>query len=228
MRANAFGSADDKENELSKQIDAAVEAIERKLREKLSRPSTPPGNGTMKSKLPLDAIAIIVSIAAVLFTGLQWLEARHQRQLNAQANIGIDIDTDLTQRRLGISIHNAGPGVASLRSIAYYVDHKAVNDSEFDDALTAAHLNPEHEVGLILDPNEPLAVGETIWLIDYRARGKDEKARALDFIENHLAIGITHCSLDGPCKTECSTAGACQPAAVNNPPPAASLTPRKK
>jgi hypothetical protein len=166
----------------------------------------------MKSKLRLGVIAIIVSVAASLFTGLQWWEARHQRQLNAQANIGIDIDTDLTQRRLGISIHNAGPGVASLRSIAYYVDHKAVNDSEFDDALIAAHLIPDHEVGLILDPNEPLAVGETDWLFDYRARGKDEKARALEFIENHLSIGISYCSLDGQCKAECSIAGACAPA----------------
>jgi hypothetical protein len=176
----------------------------------------------MKSKPRWDVIAIIVSIAAAVFTGLQWLEARHQRQLNAQANIGIDIDTDFTQRRLGISIHNAGPGVASIRSIAYYVDHKVVNDSEFDDALTAAHLIPDREVGLILDPGEPLAVGETNWLFDYRARGKDEKARAEEFIENHLAIGVTYCSLDGQCKTECSTAGACQPAAVRNPPPAAS------
>jgi hypothetical protein len=161
-------------------------------------------------------IAIGVSIVAVAIAGWaalvansQLSESRYQRELAFHSSIGFDIDTDLTQRRLGISVHNVGPGVAILHSITYFVDRRPVNDDEFEAALTAAHLDPSREVGNIFDPDEPLAVGATDWLIDYRAKSKDEKARATDFIENHLSIGIFYCSLDRQCKTECSSVGGC-------------------
>jgi hypothetical protein len=140
----------------------------------------------MNSKLRLDVIAIIISIiaavfagGATVFAGLQWLEARQQRLLTFQASIGFEIDTDLTQRRLGIAIHNVGPGIASLRSVTYYMDHKAVNDSEFDDALTAVRLDPDREVGLILEPGEPLAVGQISWLFDLILTAKVARAGAI-------------------------------------------------
>ena len=171
---------------------------------------------TMKSKLRFDVIAIVVSIIAIAIAAWaaviaksQLSESRYQRELAFHSTIGFEINTDLTQRRLGISIQNVGPGVAILRSITYYVDRRPVNDDEFEAALTAAHLDPSREVGDLFDPDEPLAVGQTIWLIDYRGRSKDEKVRATDFIANHLSVGIYHCSLDQQCKTECSAPGGC-------------------
>jgi hypothetical protein len=164
----------------------------------------------MNSKLRLDVIAIVVALAAAVFSGLQWAESRRVRELSFHASVGFNIDADVTERRLGIAINNVGPGVALFRSISYYVDRmEVVGDTPFNEALNTAHLNPEHEVGLLLDPGEPMAVGETIWLIDYRGKNKDEKSHARDFVEHHLAIRITYCSLDGQCKTECSTDGSC-------------------
>jgi hypothetical protein len=84
--------------------------------------------------MPTDRVAIaafVISIVATVFaglaaafTGLQWREARQQRQQQFDSTLVFDIDTELSQRRAGIAIRNVGPGIARLSSVTYYMDGK--------------------------------------------------------------------------------------------------------
>jgi hypothetical protein len=155
-----------------------------------------------------DWVPLAVSLAAAAFTALQWLEARHETQLSHAALVGFEIDTDPTERRLGVSLRNAGPGVATVRSVRYFVDRQPIDD--IDAAVEKAKLIPNHEFDIELDAEDPVSVGETVWLIDYRPKSKDEKQRAIDFIEKHLSVGVEYCSAEGKCSRICSTKDWCQ------------------
>jgi hypothetical protein len=171
-----------------------------------------------------DWAPLAISLAAAGFTGLQWFEARHQTQLANVSSIGFDIDTDPTERRLGISVRNAGPGIATVRSVSYYVDRKRIED--INAALEKAQLLADHEVGIDMESGEPLAAGETVWVLDYRPKRNDEKQRAMDFIEKHFSVGVEYCAANGQCSRTCSTVDQCQftGAAVPTAPAAKHLT----
>jgi hypothetical protein len=149
-----------------------------------------------------SATALVISLHALKMSGLQLEESRRQTQLQNQASLSFDIDTDISERRLGIAVTNIGPGVATIRSVVYSVDRKPVK--EINDALTAAHLDPDLERGLDFRPGDPMGVGLTTWLIDYRSKKQDDRDRATEFIENHLAVAIEYCSANNQCKTVCS------------------------
>jgi hypothetical protein len=166
------------------------------------------GGTGMSRESVLSWLAIIVSVAAAAFTGLQWIEARHQTQLANEASIGFDINTEPTQRRLGVSIRNVGPGVLTIRSITYYVDHKIVTD--INDAVEKAQLDPDNDHGIDLEAGDPMAVGDKVWVLDYRTKRKEEIKRAADFIENHFSVGVDYCSANGKCRFTCSNDGSCQ------------------
>lgn len=153
-------------------------------------------------------VPLLVSLVATAFTGLQWLEARHQTQLTNAASIGFDIDTDPTERRLGISIRNAGSGIAIVRSVSYYVDRKPIGD--INAALEKAQLVPDHESGIDMESGDPLAAGEVVWVLDYRPKHNDEKQRVTDFIEKHFTVGVEYCAANGQCTRTCSTLNWCQ------------------
>jgi hypothetical protein len=155
-----------------------------------------------------DWVPLAVSLAAVAFTALQWLEARHETRLSHAALISFEIDTDPTERRLGVSLRNAGPGVATVRSVRYFVDRQPIDD--IDTALEKAKLIADHEFDIELDAEDPVSVGETVWLIDYRPKSEDEKQRAIDFIEKHLSVGVEYCPAEGKCSRICSTENWCQ------------------
>jgi hypothetical protein len=160
----------------------------------------------MKSGI-LNWGALTVALAAAAFSALQWHEARVQTMLSSTASIGFDIDTDPTERRLGVEIRNSGPGVATVRSIEYFVDSKQITD--INDALQKAQLIPEHELGVDLESGDPIGTGDLVWVLDYRPRDTDERERAIDFIESHFAVKLIYCSLNGECRAECSEQGRC-------------------
>jgi hypothetical protein len=63
-------------------------------------------------------------------------------------------------------------------------------------------------------PEDTLGIGEKEWLLAYRKarRAKpDQKTVEIfsNFIDEHLAVEVSFCSIWGDCWTKCSTRGRC-------------------
>ncbi len=156
----------------------------------------------------IDWIALIVSVLAATFSGLQWFEARQQRQLQFAATLVFDIETELvTRRRAGIAVRNVGPGIARIRSVTYYLDGKELDDPL--DGLAQAKLDPDRDEGVVLGLGDSMAAGEIDWLMRYPIRHRDEEKRATDLVENRLQIAVDYCSAGGNCARACSVLGGC-------------------
>jgi hypothetical protein len=155
--------------------------------------------------------ALVISILAAIFTGLQWREARQQRQQQFDSTLVFDVDTELPQHMAGIAIRNVGPGIARVSSVTYYMDGKVQEDP--GDALTQEKLDPNRDEGVALDRGDSMAAGEIDWLVRYPIRRRDEEERATDLFEEHLAIAVEYCAASGNCTTLCSLPGRCPMAA---------------
>jgi hypothetical protein len=83
---------------------------------------------------PVASIGIV--LAAAVFSGLQWLDARDQAFLTTKPHVDFDTEDDSDQPIVGIAIMNAGPGPALIKSVSFYVDRKPVADADEWDALT--------------------------------------------------------------------------------------------
>ena len=62
--------------------------------------------------LRADWTALIISFIAAGFTGLQWYEAREQRELQSIASLSFDIDTQESKHHYGIgseTLHQESP-----------------------------------------------------------------------------------------------------------------------
>jgi hypothetical protein len=152
-----------------------------------------------------NVISLFVSFAAAAFTGLQWWEARAQRQLASEATVGLDVNTSPSAHHFGIAVRNAGPGVAHIRSVKFYMDGHLLDD--VDDAINRAELNSERAVQLELT-GDVMGPGEINRLVDYHA-SKSEEDRAETFFLSHLSAAVEYCSADGRCATECSITNQC-------------------
>jgi hypothetical protein len=161
----------------------------------------------MAGKVRVDWIALVVSIAAVGFSGLQWYETKKGTQLANSAALGFEIDTQLEKNRYGIGVRNAGPGVARIRAVAFYVDRKKVDD--LVDVMEAAGLDSQRDYGVELDVGDALAPGDTNWFVNYRPRNKQDGDKAETFIEDHLQVAVDYCTANGECSRMCSQAGGC-------------------
>jgi hypothetical protein len=162
------------------------------------------------------AAAIFISLAAAVFSGLQWLATRDQVFLATKPHVDFDIKYDSDEPMVGIAITNAGPGPAGIKAITFYVDRKPVADAD-DMGRTYAKL-PQAELDYqIMEPGDTLAVGEKVWLISYRKpRGgkvnQASKAAFGDFLDKSAAIEIEFCSVirETECWTKCSDKGRCR------------------
>jgi hypothetical protein len=76
------------------------------------------------------AAAIFISLAAAVFSGLQWLSMRDQVFLTTKPHVDFDIEDDSDEPMVGIVITNAGPGPAGIKAITFYVDRKPVADAD--------------------------------------------------------------------------------------------------
>jgi hypothetical protein len=163
-----------------------------------------------------SAVAIVVSLAAATFSGLQWREAREQNFLSTRPHVDFDTEDDPDEPMVGIAIMNAGPGPALIKSVSFFVDRKPVADAD-EMGLTYAKLSAAELDYQIMEPGDTLAVGEKVWLIDYRKpRGgnvnQKNKSAFADFIEKNAAIEIEFCSVirETECWTKCSDKGRCR------------------
>jgi hypothetical protein len=166
---------------------------------------------TKTTRMDLVAIAIsvvgmLISIAAVAFSRLQWLETRALRLSETDVSISFDVDADPSDRNLGVALRNVGPGVAHIQSVKYYVDRKLVGDVA--EAIESAKLDSSRYYETEFTDNV-MAAGQVTTLVNYKTRGDEDANRAADFFGEHLDIGVEYCSADRRCHTDCSTPGAC-------------------
>jgi hypothetical protein len=161
------------------------------------------------------AVAILISLAAAVFSGLQWLAMRDQVFVTTKPHVDFDIEDDSDEPVVGIAIINAGPGPAAIKAITFYVDRKPVADAD-EMGRTYAKLPAAELDYQIMEPGDTLAVGEKIWLISYRKPrgGKVNQATKTafgDFLDKSAAIEIKFCSVirETECWTKCSDKGRC-------------------
>jgi hypothetical protein len=120
-------------------------------------------------------------------------------------NVSFAINTQVPKRRVGIGVENAGPGVARIKSVAYYVDGKRTDDieSELD------KLGIDHDEGETLDASDVLGPGTSRWLIDYPVKNREELERFARLVDTRIRIAIEYCSATRDCERKCSTENAC-------------------
>ena len=155
--------------------------------------------------------AIVISLAAALFTGLQWRETHNQLALAMKPAVDFDTEDDPDDPPVGIAIANSGPGPAIIRSISYYVDRKQVKGPE--EAAQTAKLDVDRLSTFEFDEGDTLAVGEKEWLFRYRKTSKPDEAQAqrfAEFVGKRLGIEAEFCSVLGDCWIKCSTRGRCE------------------
>jgi hypothetical protein len=156
-------------------------------------------------------LSIVIATLAAIFTGGLWWETHQDvttKPLLVRPSVYFTLQDDDGDKRIGLTVGNSGPGIAVMKSVVYYVDRKPMADG--DVALSAGQLDPKHDHGTDLEPDDSMGVGETVWLLEYRAKDKKERERFLDFINDHLAVKVRYCSIAGDqCQDKCSTKGWC-------------------
>ena len=167
----------------------------------------------MSSKIPLDVIAISVAVlsavfagAAAVFAGLQWSDARELGRLSNEATVVVDVDSEPGRSKRGIIVRNAGPGIAHIKTVRYYVDGRLLTDINipFDRfaGLDSSRLEEIEINGDAMSPNER----QQILRFD---ASKSEQVRAKEFFENRLNVTVAYCAAGGRCETVCSDRAHC-------------------
>ena len=157
--------------------------------------------------LRVDWIALAVAIAAATFSGLQWFQMRSSRQPGFDTTLSFDVDTLAAKHRLGIGVRNAGPGVAHIQEVTYYLDGNPVE--EIADTLEDIGLDSDRDNGIDLGPGDFIAPHDVIWLIDYGPRGRDEEHRVTDLFERRLQVAVEYCDANDVCRRICSKSKGC-------------------
>jgi hypothetical protein len=156
-------------------------------------------------------VPIVISLAAALFSGLQWREAHNQLALSMKPAVDFDTEDDPDDLPVGIAITNSGPGPAVIKSITYFVDRKPVKGPE--EAAQSGKLDVDELSAFEFDEGDTLAVGQKEWLFRYRKTSKPDERQAQrysDFVGTHLGIEAEFCSVLGDCWVKCSTRGRCE------------------
>jgi hypothetical protein len=163
--------------------------------------------------LAISLLSAIFAGLAAYFTGQQWQEAHTQVLLAVKPSVDFFVASDPDDQPVGIAIENAGPGLAIVKSIIFYVDRKPVANAD-EVWKSYAKLTESELEYTVVDPDDALAVGKETWLIQFRRQRAGKPAtkdieRFADFIDQNLAIEVRFCSIKGDCWTKCSDAGRC-------------------
>lgn len=160
----------------------------------------------------LSLAAILISLLAIAISILQYRDTHAQLLLSMKPSVQFMNDDDPDELPVGISIDNAGPGPATIKSIEFYVDKKPVGPAE--KAVDFLNLGNVHY--LELDEGDTLAVGAREWLLRYdrKPRNKEDQKDLNDFLEvlNHrVAVQVEFCPvMNGECGKKCSTPHWCE------------------
>ncbi|MHB8214871.1 MAG: hypothetical protein ACYDDS_02220 [Candidatus Sulfotelmatobacter sp.] len=167
----------------------------------------------MSTSSILSVIAMLISLIAVCFTGLQWREAHAQLLLSMKPSVNLPTEDDINEGAVGIALNNSGPGPAKIKSINYFIDRKLVGD--VNKALDFSNLGPDVHF-LEWEEDGTLGVGEKQWLLKWSKRPHTKKDQQeldefVNLIDHRLAVQVEFCPvLAGDCSKRCSTKGWCQ------------------
>jgi hypothetical protein len=171
------------------------------------RPRNQPGTLAASSRLTLtlSALSLVIACASAAFTGLQWREAHNASILQSTPHVVLDTQTDPASPLVGVKITNAGPGLAVVKAITFYVDHKTFQHA--GEAMDYVSLKSSRFHWMDMGQDDVLAINETDWLIQYTTPVSDENGLA-DFLNNRLAVGVRYCSAmrEDMCWYQCSKA----------------------
>jgi hypothetical protein len=129
----------------------------------------------------LSVVAVVISLVALVFTGLQWRESHNLLLLSMKPSVDFELEDDPDDLPVGFNIQNSGPGPAVIKSITYYADKKVIGDvnklADFEDLQNIATYD--------FDEGDTLAVGERHWLLSYKSKpnGKDEEKKLNEFVD---------------------------------------------
>jgi hypothetical protein len=166
----------------------------------------------------LSCASLLISVAVAAFTWLQWREMHNDWLFKVKPHVDFDAEDDPDLPPVGLELSNGGPGPALIKSVRWYVDRKPVRDSA--EALEYGKINSDIVAYIEFDPDDTLAVGDKVWLMQYRkphggkkkGSQKDEKDLNdfLDFIDYHVAVKVHYCTVtEDPCWDKCSTKDRC-------------------
>jgi hypothetical protein len=125
-------------------------------------------------------------------------DAHNQLLFSTRPSLSMTTFDDIDELPIGISIQNAGPGPARIKSVKYFVDGKPIVD--LDKATNFEGLPEVHIIELEAD--DTLAVGENEWLLkDTRKPHEKDDEKAMDafvdFVDHHLVIKVEFCPIVG-------------------------------
>jgi hypothetical protein len=170
--------------------------------------------GVMDSKVRLDVIAIAVASFAAGFSGLQWWESRTQGRLASDATVAVDVDTEPGRSKRGVIVRNAGPGVAHIKTVKYYIDGALILDIN-EPFVRIAKLDSQR-LGEVTINDDAMSPGTSQQILRFDA-SKEEQDRAEDFFENHLNVAVAYCSAGGRCETVCADPQHCGEITASKP-----------
>jgi hypothetical protein len=150
-------------------------------------------------------IALGVTVLIALGGGAQWYASN-------LPSIDFYTEDDTDKPQVGLAITNHGPGLATIKLVAYFVDGRLMKDG--DAALDYAKQDSAEEKGVDLYGGDTLAVGETVWLFAHltkKIKNKKELERYVSFLDDHLGVKVTYClRLGFPCwQSICSLPDRC-------------------
>lgn len=161
-----------------------------------------------EKNMPLPRVdwpALVISIAAVGFSAAQWYEQSEQRYLQYDVALSFELNT-AGIHRYGIGVKNAGPGVAFIQDVTYYIDGKPIKFDDLVDALEDNGIDTDKLNEKELLRGDTLTSGETAWIFDYRARGPAAEERATNLFENRVQVAVSYRARNGRVGRICSTA----------------------
>jgi len=152
--------------------------------------------------LAVSIIAAIIAAASAITSCTQAKDAHLQLQRQFEAHLSPAINTQASKHRVGIGVKNAGPGVAHIKTVTYYVDGKRTDD--ISQELEKLGMDTSRDEGETLGPQDYIGPGTTTWLIDYRAKGQEDELRVGNLILDHVRAAVEYCDANDKCERLCS------------------------
>ena len=164
-----------------------------------------------KWSLIKDWAPLGISFVALVVALGQLVEQHSDAGLQMRPVVDFYTTTDTSEAKVGIQILNAGPGVALIRKITYFVDGKEVGD--YSKGAAKSGTDESLVEFFDFDDGDSMAVNESRWILFRDSTNKKDLEKFSDFVDDHLAAQVTYCSIFGRCWVKCSTTGMCSPSA---------------
>jgi hypothetical protein len=156
----------------------------------------------------VSVVALSVSVVALCISAFQVWETREHDRATVKPLLDFSYETDDYEPQVGLKVKNVGLGPALIRSVQVYVDRKPV--AGWDEAKTyGGFKKPDLISTLDFDKQSVLRVDEAEMLFGRASSNKTELDAFVNFVDQHLAVSISYCSIQHDCETRCSSESRC-------------------